>query len=75
MKRTNRAFILGILAFLLAFALAGCGDDNGGGKGKGTLVVQNVSTYPDEIITEVRTTNDDTGISKKESLGMGISVR
>jgi hypothetical protein len=77
MKRTNHVFILGMLIFILAFSLglAGCGDNNGSGSGKGTLVVQNVSIAPDEIITEVRTTNHDTGISKRESVGTGISVR
>jgi hypothetical protein len=78
MKKANRFFSLGILVFILAsgLVLAGCGDNSGGGGGgKGTLVVQNVSTYADEIITEVRTTNYDTGISKRESVGTGISVR
>jgi len=76
MKRTNRVFALGILVFILAlsFSFAGCGDNNSGGSGKGTLVVQNVSTASREIIIEVRTTNHDTGITKRESVGTGISV-
>jgi hypothetical protein len=77
MKRANNVFALGMLVFILAFSLglAGCGDNNGSGIGKGTLVIQNVSTASDEIITDLRTTNYDTGISKKESVGTGISVR
>jgi len=73
MRRANYIFALGMLVCILAFtfALAGCSDGNSSG-GKGTLVVINQSTTDSEIITEVRTTNNDTKTTKEESVGTGI---
>ena len=76
LRQRFRFYTIFAIVLLIAFSMASCGDGStSGGSSKGTLIVQNVSTYPEEIITELYTTNHDTGINKRESVGTGISVR
>jgi hypothetical protein len=76
LRQSFRLCMIIAIVSLIAFQMVSCGDGSSSGSGgKGTLVVQNVSTFADEIITELYTTNHDTGINKRESVGTGISVR
>ena len=74
MKRFNVLLVLA--AFLAVLWLAGCDSGNGGsGSGSATLVIENMSTYSDELILSLRWYNDDTGTSQIVRFPGGIAVR
>jgi len=72
MKRFNGLLVLTVL--LVVLSLGGCNNGNSG-SGSATLVIENLSTYSEELITSLRWYNSDTGSSQNERFGGGIAVR
>jgi hypothetical protein len=69
MKKFSIFSVILVCLLALGMAFTSCSNgSNGSSSEKGTLIISNLSTAPSEIITEVTTTNYDTGITKNESV-------